>query len=75
MFECTLKLEFLKPEHLGDHGIDIKYVDNYQNDEQNWKDNIESFTKNRNNICLSHHLRERCFSIVDNLKEIIAKRC
>jgi hypothetical protein len=75
MLKSALKLEFLKTKHLSNHWVDIKYIDNYQYDEKDWKDNIEGLSEYWNNICLTHHFRKRSFAIVDNLKEIITKRC
>lgn len=72
MAEIAFKLELLKVEDACYEGVHIENVDDYEQNQQNRKDVVESLAKNRHYICFTHHFRESCCFVVDDLEEVIA---
>jgi hypothetical protein len=71
--EGAFEFEFLEAEHASDHCIYIKDIDSNEDKKQDWENVVESFTKDWNDVSLTHNFRKGCIFISNNLQEIVAK--
>ena len=73
MVEIALEDEFFESQVLGQEGVNVQGIEENQNDQEDWENNIVGFAKDWNNISLTHDVQERCVLVVDDLKEVVSQ--
>lgn len=71
MVEVAFKDELLETHVFGDHRVDVECVEENQDNQQHWEDDVVGLSEYWNNIGFTHHSNERCVSIVDYLQKVV----